>query len=92
MDKTPTIFTEGAEELQFRNVLPIDKTAPKAETSEGGNMDLNFRTGLFGNEASLNLTTLFFYTRLDHPLVLTPGVLGGYQFINANGDYRYPRR
>ena len=40
--KTPTVFTEDAERIQFRNVLPIDVPNTKAEQSIGGNFDINF--------------------------------------------------
>src|SRR5690606_7978218 len=45
--KAPTIFTEDAESVAFRNVRPMDQTTAKAETSIGGNFDVNYRTRLF---------------------------------------------
>jgi outer membrane receptor for ferrienterochelin and colicins len=81
--KAPSMFTETAEELQFRNVLPVNDV--KAETSEGGNMDLNFRTGIVDDAVSLSINSLFFYTRLESPLILIPAGINSYQFINANG-------
>jgi iron complex outermembrane receptor protein len=42
--KTPTVFTEDAERIQFRNVLPIDVSNTKAEQSIGTNFDINYKT------------------------------------------------
>jgi outer membrane receptor for ferrienterochelin and colicins len=89
--KAPTIFTEDAESLGFRNVLPIESATAQAETSQGGNFDVNYRATLF-EVLDVSVNQLFFYTRLNHALVLdvpaiiTPGPSsGGYQFANANG-------
>jgi len=89
--KAPTIFTEDAESLGYRNVFPIDQAAAQAETSQGANFDVNYRTSLFG-VLDVSVNQLFFYTRLNHALVLdipaiiTPGsTSGAYQFANANG-------
>jgi len=40
--KIPTVFTEDAERIQFRNVLPIDVSKTKAEQSIGTNFDINY--------------------------------------------------
>jgi iron complex outermembrane receptor protein len=58
--KAPTVFTEDAERIDFRNVLPIDVANTKAERSYGANYDLNYRTGLFDNAVSLSINQLFF--------------------------------
>jgi iron complex outermembrane receptor protein len=81
--KSPTVFTESAEALQYRNVWPASKDL-NAETSAGANGDLNFRESLFEHAGSLNLNVLAFYTQLSNPLVLTPSG-AGYSFVNANG-------
>ncbi len=89
--KAPTIFTEDAESVAFRNVRPIDPLTAQVETSIGGNFDVNYRTALF-DVIEVSINQLFFYTKLDHALVLdipaiiTPGPSGVvYQFANANG-------
>lgn len=89
--KAPTIFTEDAESVAFRNVRPIDPLTAQAETSIGGNFDVNYRTALF-DVIEVSINQLFFYTKLDHALVLdipaiiTPGPGSAvYQFANANG-------
>ncbi len=84
--KTPTIFTEEAERIHFRNLNPINNDQTKNERSAGLNADFNihFETG----EVEWSINQLFFYTRLNDPLqlvnVFAPG--GGYaEFRNADG-------
>jgi len=82
--KLPTVFTEEAEAIQFRNVLPINETTTSAEKSVGGNIDVNLRGILFG-ELTFSVNQMFYYTKLDNPLTLTTRVDGQMQFVNANG-------
>ena len=79
--KTPTVFNEDAERLHFENILPLNQTTAN-EKSVGGNFDLNYRTRI--GEVGIAINQLFFYTRLNDPLVLTP-VNNAFQFLNANG-------
>lgn len=81
--KAPTIFTEEAERIQFQNLLPIALNHSRNERSVGGNWDINYRTNLGGLGFSLN--HLFFYTRLNHPLVLVGAPGGKVQFQNSPG-------
>lgn len=83
--KTPTIFTEEAERRQFRNLLPVDINAMKNERSLGGNWDINYRTRLGTIDFSLN--HLFFYTRLNDPLVLVSDGGGNFGFENSTGHF-----
>lgn len=83
--KTPTVFTEDAEKIQFKNVLPIDVKNTSAEKSYGGNFDINYRTGLFHDKVSFSINQLFFYTRINNPLVLTPDTNGFYNFLQPHG-------
>ena len=80
--KAPTVFTEESERLQYRNVLPID-ASNKLERSYGFNADVNYKTRLF-DEVSFSINQLFFYTRIDQPLLLE-NTGSGYKFINSNG-------
>lgn len=66
--KSPTIFTEEAERRQFQQIQPIDINSTRNERSAGGNWDLNYRTTI--GEVGVSLNNLFFYTRLNRPLVL----------------------
>lgn len=78
--KTPSIFTEDAEMLFFRNVLPIGNTL-KAERSRGGTFDVNYRREL-GEKFSFSINQMFFYTEITDPLVLfADGPV--YRFSNA---------
>jgi len=83
--KTPTVFTEDAERLQFRNVLPVDVSKTKSERSVGGNLDLNYRTTI-ANEVTFSINSLFFYTRILHPLFLTDTGNGFYEFLQPDGS------
>jgi len=82
--KTPTVFTEDAERIQFRNVLPIDVSKTKAEQSIGGNFDINFKTPL-SEKLFMTINTLFFYTQVKSPLVLVPTMTGIYEFQQPKG-------
>ena len=70
--KTPTIFTEESERLQYKNVLPVDENINKLERSYGVNADINYKTSLADGEVSFSINHLFFYTRIDDPLLLSP--------------------
>lgn len=83
--KTPTIFTEETERIQYRTVLPIGPDENKLERSYGMNLDVNYRTGLFDDKISFSINQLFFYTRINDPLLLNnvPGNL--FRLENVNG-------
>lgn len=83
--KTPNVFTEDAERIQFKNVLPIDIKNRVAEKSYGGNFDINYRTILFNNKVSFSINQLFFYTRINNPLVLTQLTNGYYDYLQPKG-------
>jgi outer membrane receptor for ferrienterochelin and colicins len=80
--KTPTVFNEEAEKTQFQNILPINQQTANNERSAGANLDFNFRTSI--NDVGVSINQLFFYTRLNKPLVLTP-ITTNYEFVNASG-------
>ncbi|MDX1544982.1 MAG: TonB-dependent receptor [Christiangramia sp.] len=82
--KTPSVFTEDAERIQFQNVLPIDVNKTEAERSYGTNFDMNYRTELF-ETIDFSLNTLFFYTRVDDPLVLTQNADENFEYLQPNG-------
>jgi outer membrane receptor for ferrienterochelin and colicins len=87
--RNASIFNQEAELLGYKNVMPINKKNTQAEQSYGGNADIGFKTPL-GEHFFLNINQMFFYTYLDHPLILvdTNGASGVYHFINANGYTR----
>lgn len=84
--KAPTVFTEDAERIEFRNVLPIDAASTRAERSYGANYDINYRTGLFDNRVSFSINQLFFYTRIENPILLTQLANGDFQYLQPGGD------
>ena len=81
--KTPTIFTEESERVQFQNVLPVSPANNKLEKSYGANWDLNYHTELGAVGLSINL--LIFYTHLNNPLFLQPTSDGNLVFENIDG-------
>jgi outer membrane receptor for ferrienterochelin and colicin len=83
--KAPTIFTEESESMQYQNVLPINSDVNKLEKSYGFNFDVNYRTNLT-DALSLSVNQLFFYTKVNNPLILTPLANDSFQFINVNGN------
>nr|WP_315143830.1 TonB-dependent receptor [uncultured Flavobacterium sp.] len=82
--KTPTIFTEESERIQYQNVLPIDDKINKLEKSYGANADIDYRIRI-GEEWSFSINQLFFYTYLDNPLLLENPSANLYQFVNSPG-------
>lgn len=84
--KAPNIFTEDAERIQFRNVMPIDVESTSAERSYGANYDINFQSGLFDNRLSFSINQLLFYTRVEHPILLTTLPNGNLQYQQPPGD------
>jgi iron complex outermembrane receptor protein/outer membrane receptor for ferrienterochelin and colicins len=84
--KAPSIFTEEAETLLFRNVLPIGSTL-SAERSRGGTFDVNYKKKV-GDEFSWSLNQMLFYTRIESPLLLTPNAGGVLSFENAGRPIR----
>lgn len=67
--KLPTIFTEDAEKLYYRGILPLSTDHLDAETSIGGNFDINYKTTL-GDKITFSINQLFFLTQLKNALVL----------------------
>lgn len=84
--KSPTIFTEDSERLQYQNVLPIDKDNNKLERSYGLNLDFNYVTSIFDGNVTFSINQLFFYTYLDNPLLLQSTKDGLYRLNNISGN------
>lgn len=82
--KAPTIFTEDAERLSFQGVDLRSIRSDQTESSIGANWDINYRTQL-GDETTLSINQLFFYTKLNRLTVLSPQP-NGYGFRTANGN------
>lgn len=82
--KTPTVFTEDAERIQFRNVLPIDVENTEAEESIGGNLDVNYRSELF-KTIDFTANVLLFYTKVERPLILTNTASNTFEYLQPDG-------
>jgi outer membrane receptor for ferrienterochelin and colicins len=83
--KTPTIFTEESERIQYRNVGPISPQNHQLEKSYGSNWDINYKTAIINNKVSVNINHLFFYTRLNNPLAMLLQPNNRYEFKNISG-------
>lgn len=77
--KMPTLFNDESEQDGYQHIQPLNIGNTQAEQSYGLNGDLNYRN-LLGDEASINVNQLFFYTLVDRPLLLQNNT-----FINAPG-------
>jgi iron complex outermembrane receptor protein len=82
--KAPTIFTEESERMQYKAIFPIDKDSNRLERSYGVNADINYKTKFPDGAISFSINHLFFYTRIEDPLLLQVAV-GGYRFNNVKG-------
>ncbi len=82
--KTPTIFTEDAERIQFQNVLPINVAETEAERSLGGNFDINYRRQVT-EEVDFSINSLFFYTKVDDPLILMNTAANTFEYLQPEG-------
>lgn len=83
--KTPTIFTEDSERLQYQHVLPIDKDKNKLEKSYGLNIDFNYVTSFCDGNITFSINQLFFYTYLNNPLLLQSTTDDLYRLNNITG-------
>jgi outer membrane receptor for ferrienterochelin and colicins len=84
--KAPTVFTEDAERVQFRNVLPIAIANTRAERSYGANYDINYRTTLFDGNIGFSINQLFFYTRINNPILLTAATGNNLAYVQPEGN------
>ncbi|NQX41479.1 iron complex outermembrane recepter protein [Pedobacter steynii] len=84
--KAPSVFTEDAERIQFKNVLPIDVANTKAERSYGANYDINYGTALFEDKLGLSINQMFFYTRINNPILLSPFAGTHLQYVQPKGN------
>ena len=84
--KTPTIFSEDAEEKAFQNINQLDFSKVSPEKSYCLNADITYKTIIFG-DISFSINQLYFYTSIKNPLVLNPVTTSNnFSFENANGN------
>jgi iron complex outermembrane receptor protein len=84
--KTPAIFTEEAERIQYKSVLPVSIETNKLEKSYGANFDVNYKIALSENW-KLSVNQLFFFTRINDPLQLTAVAGNQYRLMNVTGGH-----
>lgn len=84
--KAPSVFTEDAERIQFRNVLPIDVKNTKAERSHGANYDVNYKTTFLEDQLGFSINQMFFYTRINNPILLTQSTGTTLAYIQPGGN------
>ncbi|MEH6656870.1 TonB-dependent receptor [Leeuwenhoekiella marinoflava] len=82
--KTPSVFTEDVERLQFQNVMPIDVDQTDAERSIGFNLDGNYKWSIT-SELNLSTNLLLFYTQIKDPLILNQTDEAMYSFVQPDG-------
>ena len=78
--KTPTIFTEQTETIQYQKVLPLNNVS--SEKSLGATADVNFKTAV-GTDFFLSANQMFFYTRINNATVLEQNLNQQYFFNNT---------
>ncbi len=84
--KLPTIFTEDAEKLYFRNIQSISSAQMNPERSVGGNFDVNYKT-VFFDALTFSINQLFYITQLKDALVLKGNQAdNSFFFENADGN------
>jgi len=84
--RNASIFNQEAELRGYDGVVSIDRNKTRAEQSVGGNVDVAYKTA-FAENFFIAFNQMFFYTRLDNPLVFSALDSAGnsWQYINANG-------
>jgi len=83
--KIPDIFTEDAEFIHFKDVLPIDKDNLEPERSMGFNMDFNYETQLF-ESIGFSVNQLFYLTVIKDGLLLNSNSNQMFEFENAEKE------
>ena len=79
--KIPDIFTEEAESINYRDILPINKEEINAEKSIGINLDFNYQFTVL-ETLGVSFNQLFYLTSIDNALLLNS--TGSDQFIYEN--------
>ena len=83
--RMPSVFSEEAEPLGYKNVNPIDFSFVKAERSYGGNIDFKVNTTFGTKNILFTFNQMFFYNIIDNPILLNIDSTGGFNYENSNG-------
>ena len=84
--RNATVFNPEAESWGYQYVKSIDNNLAKAEQSFGGGADIAWKFPI-GENFFVMFNQMFFYSRVEKPLVLTDTALTGISlvYMNANG-------
>jgi len=85
--RTPTVFTDAAERINYVDVQPIKADAIDAEKSIGGNLDINYKMPVFNKKGTLSINQLVFYTRINDPVELVQLPSDEYEYALQSGHY-----
>ncbi len=85
--RTPTVFTDAAERINYVDVLPINADAIDAEKSIGGNFDINYKMPVFNKKGTFSINQLVFYTRINDPVELVQLPSEEYEYELQSGHY-----
>jgi outer membrane receptor for ferrienterochelin and colicins len=78
--KTPTLFTEETETIQYQNVDQLNNVV--SEKSYGGTADVNYKTKIT-QDLAFSFNHMFFYTWIKNPLVLEDYAPDFHRFVNT---------
>ena len=81
--KIPDIFTEEAESINYRDILPINKEEINAEKSIGINLDFNYQFTVL-ETLGISFNQLLYLTSIDNALLLNS--TGPDQFMYENAE------
>jgi outer membrane receptor for ferrienterochelin and colicin len=84
--RNASIFNQEAELRGYEGVVSINRNETEAEQSVGGNVDFAYKTAI-GENFFIAFNQMFFYTRLDNPIVFDAIDSSGnsWHYINADG-------
>lgn len=82
--KIPNIFTEEAENINFQNIVSINKKLIKPEYSYGVNLDVNFNKNI-SDKLTISINQLFYLSSIKNGLLLNDLNNGFFNFENAKG-------
>ena len=67
-------------------MLPLNVAETKAERSFGLNYDVNYQTSFFDGNLGFSINHMFFYTRINDPLLLTELTTGNLAYQQPKGN------
>lgn len=83
--RLPSVFSEEAEPLAYRNVHKIDFSNTEAERSYGTNIDFKFTSDFGSENVLLTLNQMFYYNWIDSPILLNINGMGHFEYANSPG-------